>query len=81
MAAYVDEALTILNDEGRLVPEMLGRYEDVTLGNGISVKIMLDSVGGNVSVVSFHPVEGAARVVNFVLDEMRAFRSLITGVP
>lgn len=80
VAAYVDEALTILNNERRLQPEILGRYENVTLGNGINVKIMLDSVGGNVSVVSFHPVEGAANVVNFVLAEMQAFRSLITGV-
>lgn len=79
VATFLDEALGLLQAQGRLTASNLGQFLEVTLGNGVTARVMVDSVGGNLSVVSFHPVRGPG-VVNFVLDEMRAFRALITGV-
>ncbi|XVV00946.1 hypothetical protein ACQPW3_26440 [Actinosynnema sp. CA-248983] len=79
VATLLDEALGLLQAQGRLTASNLGQFVEVTLGNGVTARVMVDSIGGNLSVVSFHPVGGPG-VVNFVLDEMRAFRALITGV-
>ena len=79
VGVFLDEALGLLQAQGQLIAGNLGQFVEVTLGNGVTVRVMVDSVGGNLSVVSFHPV-GGAHVVNFVRDEMLAFRALITGV-
>jgi hypothetical protein len=57
----------------------LARELEVTLPNGIEATVMIDSVGGNFSVVSFFPRAGPG-VVTFLEAHMQAFRSLITGV-
>ncbi|MFV0457287.1 MAG: hypothetical protein ACK5MT_00740 [Actinomycetales bacterium] len=80
VARLLDEALALLQAQGRLTAGNLGTFQQVTLGNGVTVRVMVDSLAGNLTVVSFHPVGGPG-VVNFVLEEMRAFRALVTGVP
>ena len=84
VARFLDDALSLLQSQGKLTSSSLSQWAKVTLDNGITTRLLIQQGvrEGILSVDSFHPMSGTGvdNLGKFGMLEMRAFRSLIRGV-